>query len=140
MTLFFIWLRLKLPGMLDFIAQHWRAIVITVLFAAYSYGIYVFGYNRCEVLWVHTTNSNTKIANERIAELETSSRKAADESDAAKVVLAKKLEDALSKVPHIVARDSSGKALTCNGKTVESYLGEDFSKAWNVLNEEGNSL
>lgn len=96
-----------------------------------------YGFNKADAIWIEKNNKQVKQLNDKIADLEATSRREADRLKTEKAELTERLNAKLAEGPKIILRDVQGKPLKCDGKEVIPYLGNDFSEMWNSLNEEG---
>ena len=113
------------------------AAVGLVILAAAAYAVWNHGYDFADAKWVKTHNKQVKALNDKIAKIESTSKTEADNLRKDVAVLEAKLAKVTSAAPIIIAHDAKGDVLKCDGKEVVPYLGSDFSKVWNQLNEEG---
>jgi hypothetical protein len=105
--------------------------------SAIGYGIWHHGFKAADSQWVTAHNKEVAALNKKIAGIESSSHTEAEKLRAQVSELQAKLDKVKAATPIIVAHDIKGEALKCDGKEVVPYLGSDFTKAWNNLNEEG---
>lgn len=126
---------------LKLILEYWKQIIgalllLYVLYSIYDW-IYQSGYDKADSVWIEKHNKDVKALNEKIEKLEKDSRTEASTLKAEAAELKVKLDLLSASFPDIVAHDSKGEKLKCDGKEVVPYLGPDFTKSWNRLNEEG---
>lgn len=113
------------------------AVLILVFFSGMAYFVWHHGYDFADAKWVTAHNRKVKELNDKIERLENLSEKEASTLRTKIVELEKKLSKTVDNAPLIMAHDQHGDKLKCDGKEVIPYLGPDFGKVWNRLNEEG---
>ena len=127
--------------LLKLILLYWKEILLALLVTFILYRIYDWiyqsGYDKADAVWIEKHNKEVKILNTKIAKLEKDSKSEATTLKAEAADLKVKLNLLSASFPAIVAHDSKGEKLKCEGKEVVPYLGSDFSNSWNRLNEEG---
>lgn len=127
--------------LLKLILKYWKHIigVLLLLYCLYSIynWIYQSGYEKADAVWIEKHNKDVKTLNEKISKLERDSKKEASTLKAEAAELKTKLDLLSASFPRIVAHDSKGEKLKCDGKEIVPYLGLDFADSWNRLNEEG---
>lgn len=119
---------------------HIVALVIALLAAMctffYNRG-YDNGYSSADDKWIKSHNTNVKKFNKRVGEIEKTSREEASTLREENAQLKTRLAKMVNAAPTIIVRDAKGEAVKCEGKTIVPYLGSDFTREWNRLNEEG---
>ena len=126
-----------LSGAMRFVSKHWKTLLFLVLLYIYSSLVYDFGFNSADKGWIDFHNRRVKELNDKIARLERESKAEAKTLKADAAAAQWSLEALAKEFPKMTAKDKDNRPLTCNGQTVTIYLGSDFSKAWNELNDKG---
>ena len=122
---------------LEFIIEHWRAILILVLIVAALIKSHNIGFESADNYWIKENNRQVKLLNAKIARIETESAAEAKTLRTEASDLRERLRLMNASFPTIVAHDISGKVLKCDGKEVVPFLGPDFTESWNRLNKAG---
>jgi hypothetical protein len=127
-----------LTSVMKFIAENWKKIAVVFIVAAYTYSVYLYGYNRSDAQWVKYTNDVTKSHNATIYQLEKDSREASDRVQQQVQDLNTRISELMKKpVPNSYV-DSGGKTVSCNGKELTLFHNLEFVNKWNALNTEAN--
>lgn len=95
------------------------------------------GYDRADAAWVTRHNQGVSALNTKIESLEKLSVTEVKDLKEANADLQKRLDSEINKTPTIFMRNSEGEEVKYDGKKIVPYLGQEFTDAWNRLNEEG---
>lgn len=127
----------KAGDFFKFILEHWHIVLLIVVLVVYSRNVYNLGYSAADTAWIAENKRQVNALNESIDKLKYDSEQEAKALRASAVDLKARLDLLVISFPTVVAHDSQGNILKCDGKEVIPYLGPDFTDSWNRLNEEG---
>lgn len=122
----------------EFVVKYWPQILLVFFCIALVFTGYRWGYQEADTKWIVANNKSVKDLNDHISSLELLASSDLTQYNTNIQTLKDRLNLIAQQAPTIVAHDSTGKKMVCDGKTQAVFLGPEFKDAWNALNAESN--